>query len=144
MRVRKGSAKTQKHKKVLKAVRGYIGAGSRKYRIAKQVLLKSGRYATYGRALRKRDMRSMWIARINAACRMRGMTYSRFIEGLAKLQIAINRKMLSEVAIADPAAFDKLVSMVSGQAVAPTTATPKRVVAKVRKVKPAAAPAAEA
>ena len=108
-RVQKGAAKRQKHKKVLKAARGFRGAMSRRYHLAIQRTWRAGMHATVDRRLRKRDFRSLWITRITAACRQRGFRYSQFIFGLAEAGISLNRKMLSEIAIADPGAFDKLV-----------------------------------
>jgi large subunit ribosomal protein L20 len=109
-RVRKGAAKARKHRKLIKLARGYRGAGSRRYHMAIEVSLRAGRYATYGRKLRKRDFRSLWITRISAACRQRGWTYSRFMNALAARGILINRKMLAELAVADPAAFEGVAS----------------------------------
>jgi large subunit ribosomal protein L20 len=108
-RVRIGAARRRKHKRVLKAARGYVGAVSRRYRLAKQKLYKSGVYATRDRQVRKREFRALWITRLTAACRARGILYSRFIHALAQAKIALNRKMLSEIAIADPAAFDAIL-----------------------------------
>lgn len=108
-RVRKGAARRRKHKRVLKAARGYYGANSRRYRIALQKVYRAGVMATRDRRTRKREFRRLWITRITAACRQRGIRYSRFIFGLAEVDIQLNRKMLSEIAIADPTAFDLLV-----------------------------------
>jgi large subunit ribosomal protein L20 len=115
-RVRIGSAKTQKHKKLLKKVRGYRGAMHRLYRVAIETYMKAGRYSAHGRKVKKRDYRGLWITRINAACRMRGMPYNRFMAALKAKGIELNRKMLSEIAIADPAAFDHIMAMVTGTA----------------------------
>jgi large subunit ribosomal protein L20 len=108
-RVRKGSARRQKHRKVLKAARGYYGRHSRNYRLAKQAIFRAGVNATRDRKLRKRDFRRLWITRITAACRQRDVRYSQFMHALDKAGIQLNRKMLSEIAIADPPAFDALV-----------------------------------
>ena len=108
-RVRKGAARRRKHNRVLKAARGFYGAYSRRYRIALQQVYRAGVMATRDRRTRKRDFRRLWITRITAACRQRDIQYSRFIFGLAEAHIDLNRKMLSEIAIADPAAFDLLV-----------------------------------
>ncbi len=108
-RVRKGAARRQKHKKVLKAARGFRGAMSRRYRLAIQRTWRAGMHATADRRRRKRDFRALWITRITAACRQRGLRYSQFIFALAEAGITLNRKMLSEIAIADPGAFDQLV-----------------------------------
>jgi large subunit ribosomal protein L20 len=117
-RVRLGAARKQKHKKVLKAARGYMGAPGRRYRLAKQKTFRSGVYATRDRKARKRDFRALWITRITAACRQRGLRYSQLIHALWEKDIALNRKMLSEVAIADPAAFDAIVAAAGLQATA--------------------------
>lgn len=106
----KGALSTRKrHKKILKLAKGYRGAKSKLYRIANQAVMKSLSYAYTGRKLKKRDFRSLWITRISAACKMNGINYSRFMNGLKKANIEINRKMLSEIAINDPAAFAQLV-----------------------------------
>jgi len=115
-RVRKGAARHRKHKKVLKAARGYYGAASRRYRTAKQATFRAGVNATRDRQRRKRDFRRLWITRISAACRQRGVMYSRFISALFDADIVLNRKMLSEIAICDPAAFDKIVELAMGAA----------------------------
>jgi len=113
-----GSSITRnRHKKVLKAARGMYGAPSRRYRLAKQKLFKSGVYATRDRRDRKREFRRLWIIRISAACEMRGIRYSQFINALFQANIDLNRKMLSEIAIADPAAFDAIVAKVMPQTV---------------------------
>ena len=106
----KGALSTRKrHKKILKLAIGYRGAKSKLYRIANQAVMKSLTYSYTGRKLKKRDFRSLWITRISAACKMNGINYSRFMNGLKKANIEINRKMLSEIAINDPAAFTQLV-----------------------------------
>ena len=106
----KGALSTSKrHKKILKLAKGYRGAKSNLYRVANQAVMKSLSYAYVGRKLKKRDFRSLWITRISAACRMNDINYSRFMNGLKKANIEINRKMLSEIAINDPAAFAQLV-----------------------------------
>ena len=107
----KGALSTRKrHKKILKLAKGYRGAKSKLYRIANQAVMKSLSYAYVGRKLKKRDFRSLWITRISAACKMNDINYSRFMNGLKKANIEINRKMLSEIAINDPAAFAELVA----------------------------------
>ena len=108
-RVKGAMATRKKHKKVLKLAKGYRGAKSKQYRTASQAVMKSLVYAYIGRRLKKRDFRRLWIARISAAAKMNGMNYSRFMNGLKKAGVDINRKMLSEIAIADPAAFTALV-----------------------------------
>ena len=106
----KGAMSTKKrHKKILKLAKGYRGAKSKLYRVANQAVMKSLSYAYVGRKLKKRDFRSLWITRISAACKMNDINYSRFMNGLKKANIEINRKMLSEIAINDPAAFTQLV-----------------------------------
>ncbi|MBE7054665.1 MAG: 50S ribosomal protein L20 [Ruminococcaceae bacterium] len=106
----KGALSTRKrHKKILKLAKGYRGAKSKLYRVANQAVMKSLSYAYVGRKLKKRDFRSLWITRISAACKMNDINYSRFMNGLKKANIEINRKMLSEIAINDPAAFTQLV-----------------------------------
>ena len=106
----KGALMTRKRrKKTLKLAKGYWGSKSRHFKIAKQAVMKSGNYAYIGRKARKRDFRRLWITRISAACRMNGISYSMFMNGLKKAGVTLNRKMLSEVAIADEAAFKALV-----------------------------------
>ncbi len=106
----KGALNTRKkHKKVLKLAKGFRGGESRIYRTANQAVMRSMQNAYIGRKRRKRDFRRLWITRISAAAKMNGMNYSTFMNGLKKANIDINRKMLSEIAIADPAAFAKLV-----------------------------------
>jgi len=97
-----------KRKKILRLAKGYVGAKSKLYKTAREAVMKSGQYAYVGRKLKKRDFRSLWITRINAAAREHGLSYSRFMDGLKKAGIEINRKMLSEIAIADAAAFADL------------------------------------
>lgn len=109
----KGAMHTRKRrKKILKLAKGYRGAKSKLYKTANQAVMKSLVYAYRDRKQKKRDFRQLWIARINAAARMNGISYSRFMNGLKKNNIEINRKMLSEIAISDPAAFSKLVEKV--------------------------------
>ena len=101
-----------RHKKILKLAKGYRGAKSKLYKTANQAVMKSLVYAYRDRKAKKREFRQLWIARINAATRANGMSYSKFMNGLKKNGIEINRKMLSEIAIADPEAFAKLVEKV--------------------------------
>ncbi len=108
-RVRKGAARHQAKKRIFKAVKGYRGPSGRLYRQAKEATVRAAVNARIGRKLRKRDFRGLWIIRLSAACRQRGIGYSRFINGCKKADIALNRKMLSEIAIADPAGFDAVV-----------------------------------
>ena len=105
----KGATMTRKRRnKVLKLAKGYWGSKSKHFKMANQAVMKSLTYAYTGRKLKKRDFRSLWITRISAAAKLNGMNYSTFINGLKKAGIDLNRKMLSEIAIADPAAFAKL------------------------------------
>ncbi len=108
-RVRKSTGRRKAKKRILKAVKGHRGAGGRQYRLAKEGLVRANVFARVGRKLRKRDFRALWITRLSAACRQRGVSYSRFIDGCKKANIGLNRKMLSEIAIADPDGFDKIV-----------------------------------
>jgi large subunit ribosomal protein L20 len=110
-RVRKGAARTQARRKLLREARGYWGTKHRHKQQAKVAVMRAGRKAFIDRRLRRRDFRSLWITRITAACRSRGTRYSRFINGLQQAGILLNRKMLSEVAIVDPATFDRLVEV---------------------------------
>ncbi len=107
-RVKKGVNAHKRHKKILKQARGYYGAKSKVFRAANPAVMRGLRSAYVGRKLKKRQYRQMWIARINAAARINGMSYSRLMDGLKKSGIEINRKMLSELAIHDPAAFAQL------------------------------------
>ena len=110
-RVKTAKITRKKHKKVLKMAKGYFGAKSVRFRMAKQAVMKSLQYAYVGRKLKKRDFRKLWIARINAAARANGTNYSSLINGLKKAEININRKMLAEMAVNDPAAFTELVKV---------------------------------
>ncbi len=106
----KGAMMTRKRrKKTLKLAKGYWGAKSKHFKMAKQAVMKSGNYAYIGRKQRKRDFRRLWITRISAACKANGTNYSTFMNGIKKAGITLNRKMLSEIAISDPAAFTSLV-----------------------------------
>lgn len=105
----KGALNTRKHhKKVLKLAKGFRGSESKQYRVANQAVMRSMQNAYIGRKRRKRDFRRLWITRISAACKMNGMNYSTFMNGLKKAGIDMNRKMISEIAIADPKAFASL------------------------------------
>lgn len=110
-RVKNGAVTKARHKKVLKQAKGYFGSKHRLYKSAKEQLMHSGQYAFRDRKQKKRDFRKLWITRINAACRENEISYSRFIEGLHKAGVEINRKMLSEIAINDPKAFSDLVKI---------------------------------
>lgn len=106
----KGAMMTRKRrKKVLKLAKGYFGAKSRNFKMAKQAVIKSGQYAYVGRKLKKRDFRALWITRISAACKVNDINYSRFMNGLKKAGIDLNRKMLADIALNDPKAFTGLV-----------------------------------
>lgn len=106
----KGATMTRKRrKKVLKLAKGYYGSKSRLFKTAKQAVMKSGQYAYIGRKQKKRDFRRLWITRISAAAKMNGMNYSTFMNGLKKADITLNRRMLSEIAISDPAGFSAIV-----------------------------------
>ena len=108
----KGAMMTRKRRnKVLKMAKGYWGSKSKHYKMANQAVMKSGVYAYTGRKLKKRDFRQLWITRINAACKLNGMNYSTFMHGLKVAGIEINRKMLSEMAISNPAAFTQLIEI---------------------------------
>ena len=108
-RVRKGAVRNKAKKRILKAVKGYRGAAGIRYRKAKEVAVRAQVNARIDRRRKKRDFRGLWIIRLSAACRQRGIRYSKFIGALKKANIEINRKMLSEIAIADPAGFDAIV-----------------------------------
>lgn len=121
-RARKGAARTQKRNKVLRQARGYYGSRSKHKNKAQQAIIRSGVYAYRDRRNRKRDIRALWITRITAACRMRGTRYSLFLNGLKLAGVTLNRKMLSQIAIEDPKAFDQLVAI----AVESARATPAK------------------
>ena len=109
--VKRGVNTHRRHKKILRQAKGYYGNRSKIYRVANQAVMRSLQYAYAHRKLRKRDFRKLWIARINAACRMNNMSYSRFINGLNKAGVEINRKVLADLAITDPKAFSDLVEV---------------------------------
>ncbi|MCJ7976517.1 50S ribosomal protein L20 [Aeromonas veronii] len=108
-RVKRGVTARARHKKVMKAAKGYYGARSRVYRVAVQAVTKAGQYAYRDRRQKKRQFRQLWIARINAAARQNGLSYSRLINGLKKASIEIDRKILSDIAVHDKIAFTALV-----------------------------------
>ena len=110
-RVKNGAVTNARHKKVLKQAKGYFGSKHRLYKSAKEQLMHSGQYAFRDRKQRKREFRKLWITRINAACRQNDISYSRFIEGLTKAGVEVNRKMLSEIAINDPKMFSEFVKI---------------------------------
>lgn len=108
-RVKRGVVARARHKKVLKQAKGYYGARSRVFRVAKQAVIKAGQYSYRDRRQRKRQFRALWIARINAAARLNGLSYSRFIAGLKKAEIEIDRKVLADLAVYQQAAFAAVV-----------------------------------
>jgi large subunit ribosomal protein L20 len=115
-RTRKGAAQRRQKNRILKQAKGYHGSRGRQYRLGKESVYKAQADARIGRKLRKRDFRGLWITRISAACRQRGLRYSEFIDGCKKAGIALNRKMLSEIAATDPAAFDKIAEQAKAAA----------------------------
>ena len=112
-RVAHAPATRRRHKRFLKAAKGQFGGRSRLYRTARESVQKGMAYATKDRKLRKRDFRSLWITRITAACKAKGISYSRFIGGLKKNKIELNRKMLADIAVNDANAFDKIVESIA-------------------------------
>ncbi|MBP3811261.1 MAG: 50S ribosomal protein L20 [Saccharofermentans sp.] len=108
-RVKRGIRTRARHKKVLKQAKGYFGKKSKLFKVANQQVLKSGNYAYRDRRQKKRDFRKLWITRINAAARINGMSYSRFMDGLKKAGVELDRKVLSDIAITDPKGFTALV-----------------------------------
>ena len=114
-RVKRGVTARARHKKVLALAKGYRGRRKNVFRIAKQAVMKAGQYAYRDRRTRKRVFRALWIARINAAARGMGITYSKFMAGMKKAAIDIDRKMLAELAVNDPAAFGSIVDKVKAQ-----------------------------
>jgi large subunit ribosomal protein L20 len=110
-RVRPGHATRRRRRRILRAAKGYRGTRSKLFRVAKQAVIKAGQYAYRDRRVKKREFRALWITRVNAACSARGISYSQFIGGLKRANVFLNRKMLSEVAIADAPAFDKLADL---------------------------------
>lgn len=133
-RVKGGTIARARRKKVLKEAKGYFGSKHRLYKTAHEQLMHSGQYAYRDRRQNKRNFRKLWITRINAACRENGLSYSRFIEGLNKAGIEINRKMLSEIAISDNKAFAELVK-ISKDALDGKKYTPKKSETKIEKNK---------
>ncbi|MBL7223663.1 MAG: 50S ribosomal protein L20 [Candidatus Brocadiae bacterium] len=113
-RVTIAPARKKRHKRVLKAAKGYYGARSRLYRTAKEAVLRANAFAYRDRRVRKREFRALWITRVGAAARERGLSYNVFMHGLSEAGVGLNRKMLAEIAVADPAGFDKLVEIAKG------------------------------
>ena len=109
MRVKRSVNALKKRRKTLKAAKGFRGSHSKLYRVAKEAVMRSRRHAYVGRRLKKRDMRSLWIARINAACRQNDISYSQFMHGLKVANVNLNRKVLADLATTDPVAFAELV-----------------------------------
>ena len=112
MRIKRAVNAVKKRRKILKQAKGYRGAKSKLYRVAREQVMKSGMYAYIGRKQKKRDFRALWITRINAACRLNDISYSRFIAGLKVKGIDLNRKVLADIAVKDPNAFAELVKQV--------------------------------
>ena len=112
MRIKRGVNAVKKRRKILKSAKGYFGAKSKLYRVARQAVMKSQNYSYVGRKLKKRDFRSLWITRINAAARLNGLNYSKFMSGLKKNGIELNRKVLADLAVSDPSAFTALCDKV--------------------------------
>ena len=108
MRIKRGVNAVKKRRKILKAAKGYRGSKSTLYRVAREAVMKSENYAYVGRKNKKRDFRTLWIARINAEARVNGLSYSKFMDGLKKANIELNRKVLADLAVNDKAAFAKL------------------------------------
>ena len=113
-RVKRGVTARRRHKKVLKAAKGYYNARRKVFRVAKQAVTKAQQYAYIGRKLKKRQFRSLWIARINAGARANGMSYSRFMNGLLKAGITLDRKVLADIAVHDASGFAALVEKAKG------------------------------
>jgi large subunit ribosomal protein L20 len=112
MRVKVGTVRRRKHKKVLKAAKGFWMTRSKRYKVAHEAVMHAGQYAFHGRKLRKRDFRKLWIKRINAALSTFDIKYSRFIKLMSDKKIILNRKVLSQIALNDPATFEKIVNTV--------------------------------
>ena len=132
-RVKGGTISRARHKKVLDQAKGYFGSKHRLYRTANEQVMHSGKYAYRDRRQKKRDFRKLWITRINAACRQNDISYSKFINGLTKAEIEINRKMLSEIAIDNPAAFTQLVNTAKDALEGKVTKTVKKETKEVKK-----------
>ena len=114
-RVKRGVVAKARHKKVLDKAKGYYGARSKVYRVAKQAVIKAGQYAYRDRRQRKRQFRALWITRINAAARLNGLSYSRFMNGLSKAGVEIDRKVLADIAVHDAAAFAALAEQAKAE-----------------------------
>ena len=131
-RVKGGTISRARHKKVMKQAKGYFGSKHRLYRTANEQVMHSGKYAYRDRKQKKRDFRKLWITRINAACRQNDISYSKFINGLTKAEIDINRKMLSEIAIDNPTAFTELVKVAKDALEGKVTKTTKKETKEVK------------
>ena len=116
-RVKRGVTARARHKKVMDKAKGYYGARSRVYRIAKQAVIKAAQYAYRDRRQRKRQFRALWIVRINAAANLHGLSYSRFMQGLKRIQVELDRKVLADLAVHDPNGFAELVQAVKAASV---------------------------
>jgi len=115
MRIKNGVHAIKKRNAILKKAKGYFGAKSKQFKAAKEQVIRSGNYSYVGRKLKKRDMRSLWIARINAGCRQNDINYSNFMHGLKVANVDLNRKVLADLAVNDPAAFANLVNTVKSK-----------------------------
>ena len=111
MRIKRTVNALKKRRKILKQAKGYYGAKSKLYRTAREQVMKSGQYAYEGRKMKKRNFRALWITRINAGCRQNDISYSRFVSGLKKANVTLNRKVLADMAVREPAAFAQLVEV---------------------------------
>lgn len=111
MRIKRAVNAVKKRRKILKQAKGYFGAKSKLYRTAREQVMKSGQYSYIGRKQKKRDFRALWITRINAACRQNDISYSRFVAGLKKANVSLNRKVLADMAVREPQAFSQLVEI---------------------------------
>lgn len=113
-RIKHSVSTRARKKRVLKAAKGYYGDRSRRYRMAKETLARAMRYATRDRKVRKREFRSLWIVRINAACREQGLSYSRFMTGLKKANVVLDRKIIADMTVNDPSSFASLIAIARG------------------------------
>lgn len=111
MRIKRGVNSQKRRRAILKQAKGYQGGKSKLYRVAKQAVMKSHKYAYIGRKLRKRNFRSLWITRISAACKLNDISYSRFMHGLKQADVNLNRKMLADIAVKDEKAFSEIVKV---------------------------------
>jgi large subunit ribosomal protein L20 len=121
-RVKRGVIAGRRHKKILKKAKGYFNARSKVFRVAKQAVIKAGQYAYAGRKIKKRDYRSLWIQRLNAAARVHGMSYSQLIAGLKLMGYGIDRKALADLAVNEPAAFATIIESIKAATPTPATA----------------------